>query len=447
MIQKEQIKYLNKQSIKDRHFVVYWMQSSQRTEYNHALEYAITRANDLEKPLLVYFGVTSEYKEANLRHYQFMIEGLKEVKEELKKRHIKMVVVHVSPEEGAITMSREAASMVVDRGYLRIERKWREEVAKNIDIPLVQIETNVIVPTEEVSQKEEYAAATIRNKINRLVPFYTKPFQIEKVEHSSLSIDLSMQEFDLDAIYELTIDRSVKPSPIYNGGTSEAKKWLQQFINHKLKYYAEKRNDPGLDLQSNLSPYLHFGQISPLYIYHQVQHLESEAFLEELIIRRELSMNFVYYNHEYDTINCLSSWAKDTLLKHQEDKREYLYTKEEFEASKTHDIYWNAAQQEMVATGKMNGYMRMYWGKKIIEWTNSPKEAYQIMIYLNNKYQLDGRDPNSFTGIAWCFGKHDRPWQERPIFGMVRYMNEAGLKRKFDMNRYIEKIEQQMMTK
>jgi deoxyribodipyrimidine photo-lyase len=200
------------------------------------------------------------------------------------------------------------------------------------------------------------------------------------------------------------------------------------------------RNDPTLDYLSHLSPYLHFGQISPLYIALKVIDTDSrgkEAFLEELIVRRELSMNFVFYNEKYDSFEAVPEWAKKTLKAHQKNKRQYTYSLEELETAQTHDAYWNAAQREMVGRGKMHGYMRMYWGKKIIEWSKTPEKAFQIALYLNNKYELDGRDPNGFTGVAWCFGKHDRPWGERPIFGNVRYMNDKGLKRKFDADRYV----------
>lgn len=441
MIEKERVKPLNQQTIKNRPYVVYWMQSSQRVEYNHALEYAISRANDLEKPLIVYFGITDHFPEANLRHYKFMIEGLQEVKERLNKRNIKMIVCHNSPEVGAIELAKKAAYMIVDRGYLRVEREWRTTVANTIDIPLVQVESNVIVPVEEVSGKEEYAAATIRNKLKQWIPYYTKEFKYYELNFPSMDEVLDIPEFDLNQMETLNLDSSVSSVEWIKGGTKEALKWLDEFIEHKLDSYDELRNDPSLDFQSNMSPYLHFGQISPLQIYKKVSGLKSDSFLEELIIRRELSMNFVYYNGNYDDYKCIPAWAKETLEKHRNDKREFIYTKEELEEYKTHDSYWNAAQKELVVRGKMHGYMRMYWGKKIIEWTSSPEVAYQMMVYLNNKYSLDGRDPNGFTGVAWCFGKHDRPWQERPVFGMIRYMNAAGLKRKFDIETYVKKVQ------
>ncbi len=258
---------------------------------------------------------------------------------------------------------------------------------------------------------------------------------------------MKFKTFDISntekVLKELKIDCSVKISPFFSGGTNEAKKRLKHFINDKLDEYDSKRNDPIEDCQSNLSPYLHFGQISPLYIAMEILKTESrgkDSFLEELIIRRELSHNFVHYNPKYDCYEALPHWALRTLNFHAKDKREYVYALDQFETAQTHDPYWNAAQMEMVITGKMHNYMRMYWGKKILEWSENPKEAFKIALYLNNKYELDGRDPNGFAGVAWCLGKHDRAWNERPIFGKIRYMNAAGLERKFNPSAYVKKI-------
>jgi deoxyribodipyrimidine photo-lyase len=229
-----------------------------------------------------------------------------------------------------------------------------------------------------------------------------------------------------------------------HGGTKEAERYLDDFIDQKLDHFAELRNDPSLDTLSNMSPYLHFGQISPLYVALRISREASpgkEAYLEELIVRRELSMNYVFYNPQYDSFEGLPEWAKKTLSEHGNDGREYTYTLKDLEGEKTHDPYWNAAQKEMRVTGKMHGYMRMYWGKKILEWSRTPEEGFKNALFLNNKYELDGRDPSGFTGVAWCFGKHDRPWGERKIFGKVRYMNAAGLKRKFNVEGYLKKVD------
>ncbi|MHC4790872.1 MAG: deoxyribodipyrimidine photo-lyase [Planctomycetota bacterium] len=447
MIHDERIKPLNSKTVDKGNYILYWMQAAQRAEYNHALEYAISKANQLKLPLVVVFGITDSYPEANLRHYHFMLEGLQDAKEALEKRHIKLVVGHASPELAAVALAKNACCVVVDVGHTRIQRKWRQYAANNIKCLLEEVETNLIVPVTEVSDKENFSAGTLRPRINKRLPEYLVKIKHSKPLYSSL--DMKFNSFDINdielALSELNVDRSVVPAKNFKGGTAEAKRRLKDFIKNKLDHYADLRNDPCLNATSNMSPYLHFGQISPLYIALQVMESDSpgkDAYLEELIIRRELSYNFVYYNQSYDKFECLPPWARNTLNFHARDKREYIYSLEEFENAKTHDHYWNAAQKEMVIRGKMHGYMRMYWGKKILEWTKSPRQGLKIALYLNNKYELDGRDPNGFAGVAWCFGKHDRAWSESKVFGKVRYMNAAGLKRKFDSDKYVEKVNQ-----
>ena len=448
MIMEERIKQLNdKNLVEDQPYVVYWMQSSQRAEYNHALEYAIRQANRLEKSLIVYFGITDGFPEANERHYAFMLEGLKETKAELEQRGIQLLIRKLSPEQGALELSELAALLVVDCGYLRIERQWRATLAEAAACAVVQIESNIVVPVELASPKEEYSAATLRSKLKKILPQCLAPLEETICNHPSVAIELPFEAYDISdtrvALDGLNIDRSVPRVADYVGGTAEAKRWLEDFIEHKLAGYSERKNRPGESFTSNLSPYLHFGQISPLYIYRRLMGMDSESqqsFLEELVVRRELAINFVYYNDQYDSFAAVPDWAKKTLDKHLADEREYLYSLEELESAKTHDDYWNAAQLEMNLTGKMHGYMRMYWAKKILEWSSTPEEAYRKANYLNNKYLLDGRDPNGFAGVSWCFGKHDRPWGERAIFGNVRYMNDKGLKRKFDMPLYLDQV-------
>ena len=418
------------------------MQASCRVHYNHALEYAIQQANKQRKPLIVYFGLTSYYPDANLRHYSFLLEGLQEVERSLQEMNTKMVVLKESPEIGAVEIAQNASLMVTDRGYLDIQRRWRDQAADKIKCGIVQVESDVVVPIETVSTKEEYAAATIRRKINSKLKKFMVSLESHKPEKSSLEMDFNSLKLD-KIINNLIIDQSVEEAPQIHGGTSEALKQLGTFINLKLDKFADLRNNPSMEYLSNMSPYLHFGQISPLYVALKVAQTESpgmDSYLEELIIRRELSMNFVYYNPNYHSIDCLPNWASKTLKEHENDQRPYTYSQEELEEADTHDPYWNAAQKEMVYTGKMHGYMRMYWGKKILEWVETPKEAYQVALYLNNKYELDGRDPNGYAGVAWCFGKHDRAWKERKIFGKIRYMNDQGLRRKFKIDKYVDRV-------
>ncbi len=448
LLQPERIRRLNNRSSQKGRFVLYWMQASQRTEYNHALEYAIALANEHHIPAVVLFGLTDAFPEANLGHYTFMLEGLKDVEASLKKRGIRFVLRRQSPEKAACDMAKEAAMVVTDRGYLRIQKAWREYVARFAPCPVIQVESDVIVPVEVASSKEEYAAATLRPKIQRLLDAYLVPLRETPVGKDSLSMRLGegLPEDVGRILQSLPVDKSTPAVRTFLGGTSRAKMILDDFIEEKLKYYSERRNDPGLDFSSHLSPYLHFGQVSPLYIALKVRDKKGvsgenkKAYLEELVVRRELSVNFVHFNPRYDSLKALPEWAGRTLGEHGKDRREYTYSRSDLEKARTHDPYWNAAQEEMVLTGKMHNYMRMYWGKKILEWTTTPEEAFRIALYLNNRYELDGRDPNGFAGVAWCFGKHDRPWTERKIFGKVRYMNAAGLERKFDIGAYVRKV-------
>ena len=448
IIQPERIKRLNDRLPRKGRFVLYWMQASQRAEYNHALEYAVSLANEHRLPPVVLFGLTDAFPEANLGHYTFMLEGLKDVEASLKKRGIRFVLRRQSPEKAACDMAKEAALVVTDRGYLRIQKAWREHVATCAPCPVIQVESDVVVPVEVASSKEEYAAATLRPKIQRLIDAYLLPLEETPVGKDSLSMRLGGRPPDDPGgiLKSFPVDRTIPAVRTYRGGTSRAKTILNDFIEQKLKYYIDRRNDPALDFSSHMSPYLHFGQVSPIYIALQVREKKGvseetkTAYLEELVVRRELSMNFVHFNPRYDSLDALPDWVRRTLKEHGKDRREYTYSRSDLEKARTHDPYWNAAQEEMVLTGKMHNYMRMYWGKKILEWTTTPEEAFRNALYLNNRYELDGRDPNGFAGVAWCFGKHDRPWTERKIFGKVRYMNAAGLERKFDIAAYVRKV-------
>lgn len=442
MFEPERIRHLNENDIKNADFVLYWMQASQRTTCNHALEYAIYQANQLDKTLVVFFGLTPSYPDANLRHYHFMLNGLVDVEKDLKDRGIKFVPQLTEPDKGAIELAKNASLLVTDMGYTNIQRKWRKKVASSIDCLMVQVESDVVVPVETVSNKREYAARTIRPKINKLLnDFLKSPPTIEiKKDSTRFSFDkLDLNNID-DILAKLDIDKTVKPVDCFKPGQAAARKALENFIRTKLKTYDTDRNDPTINGQSDMSPYLHFGNISPIEIAMKVKSAKGkseDAYLEELIVRRELSMNFTHFCEDYDKYTSLPGWCKTTLEKHKSDKREYIYTYDQLENAQTHDPCWNAAQMQMIKTGKMHGYMRMYWGKKIIEWTNTPQTAFRFMLDLNNKYELDGRDPNSFCGVSWCFGNHDRPWTQREIFGQIRYMNFNGLKRKFDTEKYI----------
>lgn len=427
-------------------FVLYWMQASQRESCNHALETAALIANKSGLPLLALFCLTDNYPGANLRHYTFMAEGLLETKRRLAKRGVRLEIFRGSPSDVAPRIAKDASALVTDAGHTRIQRKWRSAVAASCGCAMTEVETNLVVPVDSVSQKEEYAARTIRPKLHRLIPEFLRSPIRQRLKKDSLDMKsggIKCESID-DILSGLKIDRSVKASQFFNGGEAEAGRRLNEFTERKLIHYDELRNDPCEDATSSLSPYLHFGQISPVEIALAASAKDAkkaEPFLEELIVRRELAFNFVRHNQNYDNFKCLPEWAAKVLHEHMKDRREALYSETELEAGKSSDPAWNAAQMEMVKTGRMHGYMRMYWGKRILEWTRTPEDAYGIAIRLNDKYEIDGRDPNGYAGVAWCFGKHDRPWTPGPIFGTVRRMTQSGLRRKFDLDAYISKIE------
>ena len=436
---------LNQHRIRQGDYVIYWMQASHRTRDNHALEHAIYRANRLSLPLLAYFGLTGEFPSANLRHYSFMLQGLAEVSRDLDQRGIPFIQRHEDPAAGIQALARKASLIVVDQGYLRTNRSWYDLVAGSVSCPVEQVETNVLVPVSIASGKEEYSAATFRPRISARVPsFLDLPPVLELQKQGNFPDIDSLPAGEPDAVLSLLDPDPGVPPVTTPGGPRRAVELLRNFITDKLDRYAGERNDPTRDLTSGLSPFLHFGQISPVRIALEVMRTEGEgrdAFLEQLIVRRELAVNYVYYNPNYDSFAGLPEWARKTLEVHAKDPRDYLYPMEVLDRGDTDDPYWNAAQQQVRCTGRMHGYMRMYWGKKLLEWSPDPVTAFSRAVALNDRYQLDGRDPNGYAGIAWCFGKHDRPWGERPVFGKVRYMNARGLRRKFDMEGYLRRVE------
>ncbi len=445
MIQPERLKVLNDSQMKHGRYVLYWMQASQRARFNYALEYAIERANELDLPLLVFVGLSKHFPRANERHFRFMLEGLRETARACRQRGAGFVVQLVEPAEGAVRLARKAAVAVVDCGYLRIQRQWRKRAAARMRCPLIQVESEVVVPVEVAIPKQAWSAAVLRPRIVAQFNRYLVDLKQRRLKVRMVATDIeSLDAGDVDAIISKLKPRRCQPLKVpVIGGYAAAKKLLKEFVETKLERYDTDRNDPTKDGTSRLSPYLHFGQISVIEVALAALNAKGRAampFLEELIVRRELAMNFAFYNDSYDSYEGVPDWARKSLALHAADKREYLYTARQFELAQTHDPYWNAAQMEMVHTGRMHGYMRMYWGKKILEWSRTPEEAFEIAVALNDKYELDGRDPNGFAGISWCFGTHDRPWKTRPISGNVRYMNAAGLARKFDADAYVRKI-------
>lgn len=425
--------------------VIYWMSRDQRVHDNWALLFAQELAVEKKKNLAVVFNLVPTFLEATIRQYGFMIKGLQQVESELNKFNIPFFLTRGNPEnEIPLLLNKLNASILVsDFDPLKIKRIWKRDVAKKINIPFFEVDAHNIVPCLFISNKVEFGAYTIRPKIHKALPEFLDEFpELKKMKSSELQSEkINWTEI----INSLEVNKKVKEVDWIKPGEANAQITLKEFLESRLDRYAEDRNDPNKNALSNLSPYLHFGQISAQRVALTVEQFykknpSAEAFLEELIVRRELSDNFCYYNPKYNSFEGFPDWAKKTLNDHRKDKREFTYTLEEFEQAKTHDELWNAAQMEMVTTGKMHGYMRMYWAKKILEWSKSPEEALRIAIYLNDKYELDGRDPNGYVGCAWSIGGvHDRAWTERPVFGKIRYMNFNGAKRKFDVQSYIDK--------
>ncbi len=429
-------------------FVVYWMQRAQRAIDNPALETAVKAANILSKPVVVFFGLVPDYPNANLRHYHFLIQGLRDVADRLQKRKIGFVVRRYADHSPHKFAEQVNPCLVIgDENPLRVPEKWRQNLSEQLRVPFLTVDADVIVPSKLV-EKEQYSARTIRPRIHAQLDGF-----LVAVGDTSVRVPwkpprgLRSLDPDMNLLEGFGIDRSVQPVERV-GGAREAMRLLREFIRYRLTGYAERRNRPELDGTSQLSPYLHFGHIGPHTVALAVKKADAppedkKAFLEELIIRRELAVNFVRFNPNYDRIESGEEWALRTLRLHVDDPRPYSYRERAFESAETHDPLWNAAQKQMVLTGWMHGYMRMYWAKKILEWSRSAEEAYDIAVRLNDRYELDGRDPNGYAGVAWAVcGKHDRAWgPERPVYGKVRYMSYASTSRKFDSDAYIKRIE------
>ncbi|HOW43390.1 MAG TPA: deoxyribodipyrimidine photo-lyase [Candidatus Omnitrophota bacterium] len=420
--------------------VVYWMSRDQRAADNWALLFAQTRARETKQPLAVVFCLAPEFLGATLRHYDFMLKGLQETADELDAKHIAFFLLQGSPDAQIprLLAKLKAGCLVTDFDPLRVKRRWKAALLRRIGIGCYEVDAHNIVPCRLASSKQEFGAYTIRPKIWRLTPEFWEEFPQLKKHPFGVSLKPAQIPWD-NILRSLPVDRSVAPVSGLRPGAKAAAQKLSGFIRKGLATYPQARNDPNLQGQSGLSAYLHFGQISAQRVAREVRRARApeeakEVFLEELIIRQALSDNFCFYNDDYDTSRGFPLWAKRTLLAHRRDHREYLYTQEQFDQARTHDPLWNACQRQMRLTGKMHGYLRMYWAKKILEWTRSAEQAQRIAIYLNDRYELDGRDPNGYAGIAWSIGGvHDRAWGERAVLGKIRYMSYNGCKAKFDV--------------
>lgn len=425
--------------------IVYWMNRDMRLNDNWALFEAKNWAEREKVGLHVLYSLDPHFLGGGRRQYEFKLNALREIEELCKRKGMGFqLLIGSDVSEKVIKWIKQnrIGGLVTDFSPLRIQIEWLTSISQSISIPVLQIDAHNIVPVWIASSKAEYGAYTFRPKIQHHLKEFLTTFPVltsmRKVrKHRAIRWEILSKAFK---------GLEIPPISWVKAGELEAQKTLKVFLKNRLQGYADHRNDPNSGTQSDLSPYLHYGMLSPQRVALEVEKTKApsrdkQAFLEELIVRRELAENFCFYNpRTYDSVESFPKWAKDDHRLHKKDKREYLYTLAQFEHAQTHDALWNAAQKEMIVRGKMHGYMRMYWAKKILEWSKSPSEAMRIAIILNDRYELDGRDPNGYAGIAWSVGGvHDRPWPRRTLFGRVRYMNRAGCERKFNTNAYIAK--------
>ncbi|GAX72643.1 hypothetical protein CEUSTIGMA_g99.t1 [Chlamydomonas eustigma] len=437
--------------------VLYWMSRDQRMADNWALLHAADEASKKGSPVAVVFNLVPAYLGAGARHWGFMLRGLRELEVSLKAAGIPFFLLKGDPVETIPDLVKKSGAglLITDYSPLRLGRQWRSQVGSKLPPGVLyqEVDAHNVVPVWVASEKREIGARTLRPRIHGHLPEFL-------CEFPALPSSIPAWPKEGKAQPEAVDWEGLIKEVLQRGSSVPEVKWIMPgeaagraaldgpdgFLSaSRLKIYSEKRNDPASKALSDLSPYLHYGQLAPQRAAleaskHKAKYKEAvEGFLEELVVRRELSDNFCHYTPDsYDNINCAAVWARDSLEKHLVDKREYLYTRSQFEQGKTHDELWNAAQLQLVHMGKMHGFMRMYWAKKILEWTNNPKEAIEVAIYLNDKYSLDGRDPSGYVGVMWSMvGIHDMGWTERAIFGKIRYMNYAGCKRKFKIEAYV----------
>lgn len=434
-------------------YILYWMQMFKRTSHNYALNFAIEMANERQLPLVVYEGLKFYYPWASDRIHTFILEGVAEKHAEFSERGIRYLFYLQRNEQDlkniVALLAKEAALLVTDDYPCFIIPDHNARIAQ-LSLPVYAVDANGMVPLSALP-KEEYAAYTIRPKINRLLPDLPRSIVTPHldVQKPALEVDCPETPPYVENIPKLVsqcdIDHTVKPSPVYHGGTKAGRERLTHFVQNILPHYEKIRNEPSVDGTSRLSPYLHFGFLSIQEVVSAVERASAptaakEAFLEQAIVRRELSFNLTRHNPHYDSLKSLPAWALKTMRDHANDPRPELLDEEKIEAAETYDELWNAAQRELVTTGHMHNYVRMLWGKKVIEWQRTYEMAFELLVHLNNKYALDGRDPNSYAGILWCFGKHDRPWFDREIFGTMRYMTSKSMAKKFNARRYMGSV-------
>jgi deoxyribodipyrimidine photo-lyase len=443
----KRVRALNDQPIRQGgRYILYWCRWNRRVESNHALLYAAEMANRMNLPLVCYERLSCAYPTACNRFHTFVLEGVAEMQAGLRKLgagYIFQLPRRKTTTDARVRAVIGGAAAVVTDDCLR--------ATPRLDVQLHAVDSSCIVPMSQIPQRS-YAAYSIRPKIHRMLPEFLRPVPAVELRRPCRETfgDLHTEVTDgnlAELVASCEIDHSIGASTTFRGGRKAAEKTLRQFLDDRLRRYARDKNEPSAHATSELSPYLHYGHISSLEVALAVgeqarEHkLIVDEFLEELIVRRELAFNFKRYADRHDTLEALPDWAQKTIATHRNDSRDPVYTREQFESAATHDELWNATQKELRLRGKIHGYYRMFWGKKIVEWARSANEALATMLYLHDRYALDGDDPNTYANILWCFGLHDRPWPERPIYGTIRSMVRAGMERKTNVDAYIREIE------
>ena len=460
-VETERIRKLNAAPERPhRKYVLYWAQMNRRVDANHGLLYAAEIANQHRLPVLYYEGLTCSYPYANDRLHTFILEGVPETAKRLKKAGIGYVFYlrrrADSPNDILYQLAQDAAAVVTDDYPIFIARQHNSRVPEKLDVAFYVVDSSCVVPMSQIPTRQ-FAAYTIRPKITKLLPKYLHaPDQLRvkrRFEEALPSFHVEVHDGNIaELVRSCEIDHSIQSSPSFTGGRLAAEKLLRLFLENNLRRFDRDRNQPAEHATSHMSPYLHFGQISSLEIalavkeYAAEHHLMADSYLEELIVRRELSFNYVRHVERPERLENLPEWARETMRKHANDRRDPLYTPQQLERAETYDDLWNATQKEMMLRGKIHGYYRIYWGKKVLEWSSTYQSAVDWMIDTHGRYALDGRDPNTYVNVLWCFGLHDRAWGERPIFGKIRYMSGDSIRRKTNAKAYIKEIQEMEKT-
>ncbi len=436
-------------------FVLYWMQVTHRAHDNQALNFAIEQANALEVPVAVYHGLRHDYPWASDRLHTFILQGVRDLAEAFRARGIaygfcldeRKTAGDGDAPSPLVTLARRSRLVVTDWFPTFIMPRQLKRLREKVDVPVVAVDSATVIPAKLIT-KAHSAARWIRPELmGRLHEWLHPVGDLEPVNRGAIEWPFEPVEPGADVaplVARCAIDHGVPPARGWTGGTVAGRRRLDWWLEHGLPRYLE-RDDPNVDCTSKLSPFLHFGHLSPQEVLVAAREAGPDAswtkFLDEMLVWRELAFNFCRHEPRHRTLAAIPDWARTELAEHEGDARGAIYSDLELERGETDDELWNACQRAYLRDGWMHNYLRMLWGKSVIGWTEDAGRALRILEHLNNKYALDGRDPNSYGGILWCFGRFDRPFFRRPVFGTVRYMSTNAARKKFDVARYVASME------